>query len=75
MWSSPFAIPIVAIIGGLTIGAIGMFFGHKEKMRKIEVEKPTGNDREIDALRARVEALEAIVTDDREQLRREIDRL
>ncbi len=75
MFSSPLSIPIVAIIGGLTIAAIAIFFGHKEKMKKLEVAKAQGGGAEISELRRRIETLEAIVTDDREQLKRKIDSL
>lgn len=74
MFASPYIIPVVAIIGGLAMGAFGAWLKHKEKM----AEAGSGNDAwraEIDALKARVAALETLATDSKEQLKREIDGL
>lgn len=74
MFSSPFAIPVIAIIGGLCVGAFSMWLKHREAMGSAAASDSELVD-ELTALKARVAALEAIVTDSREQLKREIDSL
>jgi hypothetical protein len=74
MFSNPIMIPIIAIVGGLALGAITIWIKHKEAMAQLS----GGNSNvgpEIESLKERVEALETIVTDRKEQLKREIDSL
>ena len=74
MFSSPFIIPVVAIVGGISLSAFMAWIKHREKMAS-----HAGTDgqwqNEINALKARIEVLERLVTDRKEQLKREIDGL
>lgn len=74
MLSSPFIIPLIAIIGGLSVGAFSMWLKHREKMGIAMAQDASLRD-EIRSLKARVATLETIVTDGKEQLKREIDSL
>lgn len=74
MFDSPFVIPIVAIVGGLSVGAFSRWLKHRETMRS-SITADADWQAEIHALKARVAALETLATDTREQLRREIDSL
>ena len=74
MLSSPFIIPIVAIVGGISLSAFLAWIKHREKMAS-----HAGTDGkwqiEINAVKARIEVLERLVTDRKEQLKRDIDGL
>jgi len=74
MFSSPFIIPVVAIVGGISLSAFMAWIKHREKMAS-----HAGTDgkwqSEINALKARIEVLERLVTDRKEQLKRDIDGL
>ena len=74
MLSSPFIIPVVAIVGGISLSAFMAWIKHREKMAS-----HAGTDgkwqSEINALKARIEVLERLVTDRKEQLKRDIDGL
>jgi hypothetical protein len=74
MLSSPFIIPIVAIVGGISLSAFLAWIKHREKMAS-----HAGTDgkwqTEINAVKARIEVLERLVTDRKEQLKRDIDGL
>ena len=74
MLSSPFIIPVVAIVGGISLSAFMAWIKHREKMAS-----HAGTDgkwqSEINSLKARIEVLERLVTDRKEQLKREIDDL
>lgn len=74
MLSSPFIIPIVAIVGGISLSAFMVWIKHREKMAS-----HAGTDgrwqSEINALKARIEVLERLVTDRKEHLKRAIDDL
>jgi len=74
MFDSPFAIPIIAIVGGLSVGAFSRWLKHRETMRSTTTADADWQA-ELDTLKARVAALETLATDTREQLRREIDSL
>lgn len=74
MLDSPFIVPVVAIIGGLTIAALGIWTKHRERMRLAQ-QGDASWQAELDALKQRVAALETLATDTREQLKREIDSL
>ena len=74
MLTNPLWIPIVAIVGGLSIGAFSVWIKHREKMAKINAGNANQSS-ELEALKQRVEALETIVTDSKEQLKRKIDNL
>ncbi len=71
MLSSPFIIPVVAIVGGISLSAFMAWIKHREKMAS-----HAGTDgkwqTEIDALKARIEVLERLVTDRKERLKRDI---
>lgn len=74
MLSSPFIIPIVAIIGGLSVGAFSRWLKHQERMHET-ASQDQGVSEEIALLKERVAALETIATDSRERLRQEIESL
>ena len=74
MLSSPFIIPVVAIVGGISLSAFMAWIKHREKMASHAVTDGKWQT-EIDALKARIEVLERLVTDRKEQLKRDIDGL
>jgi hypothetical protein len=74
MFSSPYIIPVVAIVGGLMMGAFGAWLKHKEKMSETTAGDSNVNA-EIEALKQRVAALETLATDSKTQLRQQIDNL
>ena len=74
MLSSPFIIPVVAIVGGISLAAFTNWIKHREKMSANAGNEATWRA-EIDSLKDRVAVLERLVTDRKEQLKREIDGL
>ena len=74
MLSSPFIIPVVAIVGGISLSAFMAWIKHREKMASHAITDGKWQT-EIDALKARIEVLERLVTDRKEQLKRDIDGL
>ena len=74
MLSSPFIIPVVAIVGGISLSAFIAWIKHREKMASHAVTDGQWQN-EFNALKARVEVLERLATDRKEQLKRDIDGL
>ena len=74
MLSSPFIIPVVAIVGGISLSAFMAWIKHREKMASHAVTDGKWQT-EIDAIDMRIEVLERLVTDRKEQLKRDIDGL
>ncbi|HEY5646755.1 MAG TPA: hypothetical protein VIS76_12470 [Pseudomonadales bacterium] len=68
-----FTFVIVIVIIGCGTGVLSEYFKHKRKTAAIEPDE--GVYEELDRLRERVEVLEAIVTDEKYSLKKEIDRL
>ncbi|MGE0624912.1 MAG: hypothetical protein AB7I04_12145 [Pseudomonadales bacterium] len=69
-----FTFVIIIVIIGCGTGVLSEYFKHKRKT----AEFGKGDDgvyEELDRLRERVEVLEAIVTDEKYNLHKEIDRL
>ena len=71
---NPILIPLVAIIGGISFAAFMRWLSYKEKTAD-HGESQSEMHAELDALKERVAALETIVTDGRENLRKQIDDL
>lgn len=70
MWAAIVWIVLIGVAGGVASD----YFRSKRKNR--EEHEPRGFEQaDLDALRARVEVLEKIVTDERFDLKRELDRL
>ena len=68
-----FTFVIIIVIVGCGTGVLSEYFKHKRKTAEL-----TGDDtvyEELDRLRERVEVLEAIVTDQKYNLKKEIERL
>ncbi len=74
MLSSPFIIPVVAIVGGISLSAFVTWIKHREKMAS-HMSTDGNWQSEFNALRQRIEVLEQLVTDRKEKLKREIDGL
>ena len=68
-----FTFVIVIVIIGCGTGVLSEYFKHKRKTAAIEPDESVYE--ELDRLRERVEVLEAIVTDEKYSLKKEIDRL
>lgn len=68
-----FTFVIIIVVIGCGTGVLSEYFKHKRKTA--EFQGDDGVLEEIDALRERIEVLEAIVTDEKYHLRKEIDRL
>ncbi|MEM6640758.1 MAG: hypothetical protein AAF610_12755 [Pseudomonadota bacterium] len=74
MFSTPFPMIMLAILVGGTVELTRMYY----KNRRLEREKPQPDEltqRKLSQLEERVRVLEAIVTDGRHDLKREIDQL
>lgn len=68
-----FTFVIIIVIVGCGTGVLSEYFKHKRKTAEFQ-----GDDsvyEELDRLRERVEVLEAIVTDEKYHLKKELDRL
>jgi len=73
MFSSPFIIPVVAIIGGLLFAAYKQHLEMQEK--KLSFKGDEKLLKELADLKERVAVLEKIVTDEKYDLRNEINNL
>ncbi|MGI2259669.1 hypothetical protein ACRRUX_10100 [Shewanella sp. GXUN23E] len=67
-------IPIIAIIGGLLLGAMRIRQQHGE-LNKQQEARLAQMQQEITALKGRIEVLEALATDEKENLKRDINNL
>ncbi len=68
-----FTFVIIIVVIGCGTGVLTEYFKHKRKTAEVQ-----GDDsvyEELDRLRERVEVLEAIVTDEKYSLKKELDRL
>ena len=68
-----FSFVIIIVLIGCGTGVLSEYFKHKRKTAQVQVDD--GLYEELDRLRERVEVLEAIVTDGKYHLQKEIDRL
>lgn len=68
-----FTFVIIVVIIGCGTGVLSEYF--KTKRKSQEFKSDDGLLDELDSLRQRVEVLEAIVTDEKYHLRKEIDQL
>ncbi|WJG09279.1 hypothetical protein [Aliiglaciecola sp. LCG003] len=74
------ALPIL-IVFVLPIVIIGMVFSHKQKMAEAKIKLQSGSTevddlaKELQAVKERLNTLEAIVTDDKYQLNQELSKL
>lgn len=66
-------IVIVSVVGGLLYSAYEKHMDYKSKMLKTNVDEQT--QQQINELKQRIEVLEKIVTDEKYNLRSEIDSL
>ena len=66
---------VVWIVAIAVLGGVANNYIKAKNKRAAEAPETEGLESEIDALRARVETLERIVTDERHQLAREINQL
>ncbi|MEP4890867.1 MAG: hypothetical protein ABJV04_12630 [Aliiglaciecola sp.] len=71
----------ILLVFVLPIVILGMVFAHKQKMMdaKVKLEAGSGNvaalEAELKAIKERLNTLEAIVTDDKYQLKQEFSKL
>ena len=68
-----FTFVIVVVIIGCGTGVLTEYLKNKREARQVDVDDNVYQD--LDDLRERVEVLERILTDEKEQLRRELDKL
>lgn len=68
-----FTFVIIIVVIGCGTGVLSEYFKHKRKTA--EFKGDDGVYEELDRLRERIEVLEAIVTDEKYNLHKEIDRL
>lgn len=68
-----FTFVIIIVVIGCGTGVLSEYFKHKRKAA--EFKGDDGVYEELDRLRERIEVLEAIVTDEKYNLKKELDRL
>lgn len=68
-----FTFVIIIVVIGCGTGVLTEYFKHKRKTAQFEPDETVYQ--ELEQLRERIEVLEAIVTDDKYNLKKEIDQL